>query len=200
VDDITLKPDDVLGEFAGPEAEELVLVVSRTGRSVAVRLKEGRGIRRSVARIWHPLSSEPRVEIEDRWRVQSAAWQTSLKRAALTGLRAVVPSVSWAGGNIDLEPSSPLGTFDGPEGRHKIHMVVARTGRSVAARLGDERGQVIARAHRPTCANPGIAFEGLYRLNPAEWQSEVRSLFDAALKAALAGTSKAGAAVAGGPE
>jgi hypothetical protein len=188
MDGTKLIPNEPLGEFDGPDGEQLALVVSRTGRSVAVRDKNGSGIRRTVARISHPLSDAPRIDLEDWWRARSTAWRASLKSMALHALRDALPGDGGteSSGSIRLEPASLLGSFMGPEERHQIVMTVARTGRSVAARLGDSGGQIIARAHRPTCVDPGIAFEGLYRHNPADWQQEFTARFSAALEAAVA--------------
>jgi hypothetical protein len=188
VDSVKLNPNEPLGEFVGPEGERLALVVSRTGRSVAVRDENGSGLRRMVARIWHPLSDAPRVDIEDRWRARSTAWKSSLKNLAQEALQKALPDSGTARTRaaIELEPSSLLGTFAGPEERHQIAMTVARTGRSVAARLGDGSGPIIARAHRPTCVDPGIAFEGLYRHNPDDWQQDFTTRFGIALEEAIA--------------
>lgn len=187
MDDEGLKPSAELCGFSGPEDEELVLVVARTGRSVAVRHNRSKGAHKSVARIWHPLSADPRVEIEDRWRARSTGWKASLKSLSLRALREALPRSAdqMAVDDIKLEPSSLLGTFAGPGERSRICMMVARTGRSVAARLGDKSGQIIARARRPTCVDPGIVFEGLYRQNPADWQREFKELFSDALKRAV---------------
>ncbi|WP_335989982.1 hypothetical protein [Glycomyces sp. MUSA5-2] len=185
-----LNPNEELGTFSGPDGEELALVVSRTGRSVAVRHSGSEGSRTSVARIWHPLSVEPVVEIEDRWRTRSSSWKDSLRTLSIRALREAVPQSESRGlAAVTLLPSSLLDTFSGPDGRNLVCMMVARTGRSVTARLGDAKGQVIARAHRPTCIDPGIEFVGLYRHNTAEWKLEFTSLFAAALERAIATVS-----------
>lgn len=186
--DEVLQPNEQLGTFSGPDGEALALVVSRTGRSVTVRDTQGAGLRKSVARISHPLSESPRVDIEDWWKARSAEWRSTLKSTALRVLHEALPEgVGQAyRRRIALTPSSVLGKFSGPEGRNEMCMTVARTGRSVAARLGDKRGQIIARAHRPTCVDPGIAFEGLYRHNTADWQQDFAARFGTALEAAIA--------------
>ncbi|MEU6246066.1 hypothetical protein [Glycomyces sp. NPDC047010] len=185
--DAKLEPDTKLCAFAGPEDEEFALIVSRTGRSVAVRHADSPRTRRAVARIWYPLSAEPRVEVEDRWRIRSTAWMASLKERAARALTDSLPTEMREPANhtLTLSPSSTLGTFTSPGGRNQIYMTVSRTGKTVTARLGSERGQIIARAHRPSSSDPGIAFQGLYRQNASVWQYEFNNLFRTALSRAV---------------
>lgn len=183
--DQELVPDEILGEFAGPDGELLVLVASRTGRSIAVRPGGIDGS--TVARIWHPLSDERRVEVEDRWKVRGAEWIESVKAAALQAMDGILPRPSGRrhARPTTLEPSRFLGTFMGPGNTNRFYLMVSRTGRTVTARRGEEKGPILARAERPTTRRPGIVFVGMYRSNPPEWRREFSELFKSAIRAAL---------------
>lgn len=85
-----------------------------------------------------------------------------------------------------LTPESELGSFRSPEDRNDVFMVVSRTGKTVAARLGAPDGTMVARAYEPFAAEPRIELADLQKANGQSWKQDFRSRFTTALKQALA--------------
>lgn len=193
-----LIPNQKLNIFDGPGGERFALVVSHTGRSIAVQTVDGSA---TAGRIWHPLEDRRRVEVEDRWRARGANW---IKDFRVMTLAAWSPLLARFVSDADLAkeglftPSSSLGSFTGPQAKNCFALVVSRTGRTVVARLGSERGLIVARAISPLTAKPKVVYQGMYRYNSSDWKREFRDLFTAALRttteAAQASTAAAGGA------
>jgi hypothetical protein len=96
-----------------------------------------------------------------------------------------------------LEPNRSLGVFPSPSGQHLIHLVVSRTGLTVAAKLDGTDGRTIARAEDLANPEPTIRFEDFYNANTKEWKDDLRAKFRAMLRPALeAAASPASAAKA----
>jgi hypothetical protein len=84
-----------------------------------------------------------------------------------------------------LEPNRVLGAFESPSGNHSIHMVVSRTGLTVAAKLNGVNGRTIARAEDLASPEPIIRFEDFYNANAKEWKDELRARFREGLRSAM---------------